>query len=66
MELHRLGGMYVANDFQRLMMRKEVENWRGGVKDEGQQNGGSGADIKNEPRDRVALLDAPTAVEVIN
>lgn len=29
-ELHRLGGMYVANDFQRLMMRKEVENWCGG------------------------------------
>lgn len=25
-ELHRLGGMYVANDFQRLMTRKEVEN----------------------------------------
>lgn len=25
-----MGGMYVANDFQRLMMRKEVENWRGG------------------------------------
>lgn len=24
-----MGGMYVANDFQRLMMRKEVENWRG-------------------------------------
>lgn len=29
-ELHRLGGMYVANDFQRLMTRKEVENLGGG------------------------------------
>lgn len=30
-ELHRLGGMYVANHFQRLMTRKEVENWRAGA-----------------------------------
>lgn len=36
------------------------------MKDEGQQDGGSGADIKNEPRDRAALLDVPTVVEVIN
>lgn len=33
-----MGGMYVANDFQRLMMRKEVENWRGRRgKDEGEE-----------------------------
>lgn len=27
MELHRLGGIYVGNDFQRLMARAEVENF---------------------------------------
>ncbi len=33
-----MGGMYVANDFQRLMMRKEVENRGvGGEQDEGKE-----------------------------
>lgn len=61
-ELHRLGGMYVANDFQRLMMRKEVENWcRGGV-------GGEEAKGRRnlEPREHEAVVNVLTEVEVIN
>lgn len=52
-----MGGMYVANDFQRLMTRKEVENWcRGGVK--GRRN--------LEPREHEAVVNVLTEVEVIN
>lgn len=60
MELHRLGGMYVANDFQRLMMRKEVGNWCGetGKKAKGRRN--------LEPGEHEAVLNVLTEVEVIN
>lgn len=45
-ELHRLRGMYVANDFQGLMMRKEVENW--GEEREGWRQGEGGAEEKKK------------------
>lgn len=62
-ELHRLGGIYVGNDFQRLMSRAEVGNFfldgggerrgkrecmaAGAAAEEGEE-GGEGAD-KKEP-----------------
>lgn len=39
--------MYVANDFQELMMRKEVENW-GEEREGGRQGEGGGAEGKEK------------------
>lgn len=66
-ELHLLGGMYVANDFQGLMMRKEVENW--GEEREGWRRGGGAEEKKKkslEQREQETVLNVLTAVEVIN
>lgn len=65
-----MGGMYVANDFQRLMTRKEVEiceegrrraNDEGKEKEEEKKRG-----KKLEPREHEAFLNIQTAAEVIN
>lgn len=70
-ELHRLGGMYVANDFQRLMTRKEVENWGGGERKMKASRGRSSRRAEEErgeknPWTEHAVLNVQTSVEVIN
>ena len=62
--------MYVANDFQRLMMRKEVEKW-GGEREAWRQGEEEEEEEKMEKknlelREHEAVLNVRTAVEVIN
>ena len=67
-----MGGMYVANDFQRLMMRKEVENWRGRREKDVKAWRRRGRSRRRRRRKNLelrgyeAVLNVRTAVEVIN
>lgn len=63
--------MYVANDFKRLMTRKEVENWRAvgeqRMTARRRRRSRRGRIKKNlELRELEAFLNVQTAVEVIN